>query len=408
MEPAKVYIVDDDPLFVRKLSERLAQELGYEVVSFTSAVDAIDAALDSPPDVVIAGFKLKAGSGGQLLQQLRGHDPHLAGLLVTSVDDDEMTAAALRAVGPLHRIHKPHDLSDLLPKLENALAVRGLAVELDRANSQLRDRDRDLVASREQVEQAAAELETTHSELATATERLMQAEQLAAVGRVVSGIAHELERQLALVGYAEAIKSRVTDDPDIAEFADIIVNAQARLAAMVDEIRDFAAAGGDPADLHREPADLTAVVAEAVHIMQYDTDVRQRNIVSEFAARPLVSLHRKKFAQVVMNLVSNAVLATQPGDTITIEVDMTWRDETAVATLEVRDGGVGMARDVLDRLGEPFFTTRGAKGSGLGVGICMRIVEEHGGALTYESAQGRGTTALVTLPVLGAAGGSAT
>lgn len=394
-------IVDDDPLFVRKLSERLAQELGYEVSAFTSASDAVAAAAESPPDVAIVGYKLKDRSGAQLIEQLRAADRHVAGLVVTSVDDDEATAAALREVGPLHHIYKPHDLSDLLPKLENALSVRTMAVELDRAGAELRDRDRDLEASQQQAERTAAELETTHSELATATERLMQAEQLAAVGRVVSGIAHELERQLALVGYAEAIKSRVTDDPEIAEFADIIVNAQARLAAMVDEIRDFAAAGGDPADLHREPADLTAVVAEALAIMQYDTDVRQRHLASEFAARPLVSLHRKKFAQVVMNLVSNAVLATEPGDTITIKVDMMWRDETAFATLEVADTGVGMSKQVLDRLGEPFFTTRGSKGSGLGVGICMRIVEEHGGALTYESREGKGTTALITLPVLG-------
>ena len=131
------------------------------------------------------------------------------------------------------------------------------------------------------------------------------------MGRVVSGIAHELERQLTLVGYAEI-----------------------------------------------------------------------------FRARPLVSLHRKKFAQVVMNLVSNAVLATAPGDTVWVSVDMTWRDETALATLVVRDTGAGMSRDVLAQLGRPFLTTRAERGSGLGVGICMRIVEEHGGVLSYESKQG--------------------
>jgi signal transduction histidine kinase len=59
-----------------------------------------------------------------------------------------------------------------------------------------------------------------------------------------------------------------------------------------------------------------------------------------------------------------------------------------------------MPPEVVGRLGEPFFTTRGNRGSGLGVGICKRIVEEHGGALTFESAVGRGTTARVTVPLL--------
>jgi len=397
----KVYIVDDDPLFGRRLSTRLGEE-SYDVESFTSAAEAANASLDAPPDAVIAGYKLGAQSGMALLKQLRSADPHLAGLIVTSIDDDETTAEARRQVGPLHQTFKPFDLSDLLPKLKAALHVRQLACKLDDASNALRVRDRDLRASRMQVERTSAELETTHTELATATERLMQAEQLAAVGRVVSGIAHEVERQLTLVGYAEAIKTRVTDDPEIAEFADIIVNAQKRLSAMVDEIRDFAstASTGDRADLHREPADLAAIVADALAIMHYDTDVRKRRLDSDYRARPLVSLHREKFAQVVMNLVSNAVLATESGDTISVEVDVDDAGEESLATVVVRDTGVGMSRAVLSQLGEPFFTTRGGRGSGLGVGICMRIVEEHGGALTFESSEGKGTTARVTLPVL--------
>ena len=71
--------------------------------------------------------------------------------------------------------------------------------------------------------------------------------------------------------------------------------------------------------------------------------------------------------------------------------------------LTVSDRGVGMSPEVLARLGEPFFTTRGDRGSGLGVGICMRIVEEHGGSLTYSSEEGVGTQARVRLPLLEAA-----
>jgi signal transduction histidine kinase len=94
--------------------------------------------------------------------------------------------------------------------------------------------------------------------------------------------------------------------------------------------------------------------------------------------------------------VSNAVLATGPGDTIEIELGTAGGG----VVLTVSDRGVGMSPEVLARLGQPFFTTRGDRGSGLGVGICMKIVEEHGGSLTYSSEEGVGTQARVRLPLL--------
>jgi signal transduction histidine kinase len=172
---------------------------------------------------------------------------------------------------------------------------------------------------------------------------------------------------------------------------------------MIDEIRDFDTAGPEGAGtpLAREPADIASLIDEALAIMRFDRDVRQRSLVRDFRSRPLAAVHRQKIVQVVLNLVSNAVLATRPGDTVTVGLDA---DEAAgLAAITVDDRGAGMPPEVLRRLGEPFFTTRGQRGSGLGVGICRRIVEEHGGSLTFASAVGQGTTARVTLPLLGAA-----
>jgi signal transduction histidine kinase len=417
-----VYVIDDDPLVVTNLAAALAQEAGLEVRTFTSARQvnelaapgaapdaAPDAGPDAVPDAVIVGLKLGNADGLSLLRALEQRDPDLVGLIMTSVTDEDAAARAVAAVGPLRHVVKPCNLLDLLPKLRMGLERRRLARALEQSQEKLASRDRALAESTRQVEQTAAKLESTHTELRAATERLVQAEQLAAVGRVVTGIAHELSRQLALVGYAEAIKSRVAGDPEIIEFADIIVNAQKRLAAMVDEIRDFAAAEAaeqrSAAGLDREPADVAAVVDEALAIMRYDRDVRRRTIARDFQARPLAALHRNKFAQVVINLVSNAVLATEPDDAVTVRLAVD--PGAGMAVLTVCDEGTGMPPEVVARLGEPFFTTRGDRGSGLGVGICMRIVEEHGGRLTFESEPGRGTTARVTIPLIeSGAGGS--
>ena len=119
-------------------------------------------------------------------------------------------------------------------------------------------------------------------------------------------------------------------------------------------------------------------------------------------AHPLVSLKREQFDQVVINLVSNAVQATEAGEEISIEIDED--KKTGMAILTVKDTGQGMSKEVLERLGEPFFTTRGDRGSGLGIGICMSIARAHGGSIIYVSEVGVGTTAKVRLPLLQEAG----
>jgi signal transduction histidine kinase len=392
----RVYVFDDDPLVCRDLVAELAEATagGYDISSFTRAASFSAALAQASPDALICGLRC---SSEPAVAAAREDDPDLALFFLTRAADGDAAAGAAQELGLLSVVRIPIDMTDLLPKLRGGLERRRLGRANRELRAELEKRDRALQASKRQVETATAKLANTYSELETATERLVQAEQLAAVGRVVTGIAHELDRQLALVGYAEAIKSRVADDPELGEFADIIVHAQKRLAAMVDEIRDFVSSEG-ARPMEREPADVASVIDEALALMAYDKDVRRRTIECSYRGRPLVALDRQKFSQVVMNLVSNAVLATEPGDVIRIELDAD--DGAGVALLTVIDQGVGMPGEVLVRLGEPFFTTRGDRGSGLGVGICMRIVEDHGGNLTFCSALGEGTTARIRIPLL--------
>jgi signal transduction histidine kinase len=395
MDMGRVLVADDDPVAVKEIAGLLGEE-GHEVSSAGTAAAARTGA--AGVDAAIVGVHLAGAEpdGLALLDELAAADPALAVLALVSSADADGAARARAHLGPLGWVVTPVDETELLARVGVALERRRLAARVAELGAQLAHQGRALAASNHLVERTTAELRTTSSSLATATERLVEAEKLAAVGRVVTGIAHELSEQLALVGYAEAIKSRVAGDAELVELAEVIVRAQKRLAAMVDEIRDFTDTGAARRGLAREPADLAAVVDEALGIISYDRDVRRRRITRAWRARPLCALDQGKFAQVVINLVSNAVLATEPGDEVVVAID----GDGAAAVLTVVDRGVGMAPDVVARLGEPFFTTRGNRGSGLGVGICRRIVEEHGGSLEFRSAPGEGTTARVTLPAL--------
>jgi len=395
MDMGRVLVADDDPVVVKAIAALLGEE-GHEVQTAGTAAAARAAA--TGVDAAIVGVHLAGAEadGLALLDELAAADAALAVLALVSSADAGGAARARAHLGPLGWVETPVDETELLSRLGAALERRRLGVRVAELEAQLAHQGQALAASNHLVERTAAELRTTSSSLATATERLVEAEKLAAVGRVVTGIAHELSEQLALVGYAEAIKSRVAGDADLVELAEVIVRAQKRLAGMVDEIRDFTDTGAARRGLAREPADLAAVVDEALGIISYDRDVRRRHITRAWHARPLCALDQGKFSQVVINLVSNAVLATEPGAEVVVAIDADGGD----AILTVTDRGVGMAPEVVARLGEPFFTTRGNRGSGLGVGICRRIVEEHGGSLVFESAPGEGTTARVRLPQL--------
>lgn len=380
---ARILVVDDDPLAARQVAQVVGEDLGHVVETATSVAAARAAAEALRPDALVIGVRTGPTDGVALAAELRAADPHLAVIYTSAAGDSDGAARAQIAEGPLRHLSRPVAAAELLPRLTAALERAALVRRVARLERELEHRERALTS--------------TSSELATATERLVIAEQLAAVGRVVGGIAHELEQQLALVGYAEALKSRLATDPALVELADVIVNAQKRLLAMVDAIRDFSGGVSDR-PLAVEPADLAAVVHEALAIIGYDRDVRRRRVVRRIAAHPLCRLHHDKMTQVVINLVHNAALASADGGEI--EVAVAEVDGGTAALLTVTDHGAGMPPEVVARLGEPFFTTRGDRGSGLGVGICRRIVEEHGGTLKFESAVGKGTVARVQVPTI--------
>jgi signal transduction histidine kinase len=367
-----VFVVDDDALVTTSLGKALELETDYRVLTFNDGPSALAEMAATPPDVVLSDVKMPGLDGLSFLRQVRQRHPDAVLLLITGYADKESAIRAINEVGLWQYVEKPWDLGDLLIKI-----AQGIERQHDR--TALADSHRELATRLDQLERAQ--------------EELVRAERLAAVGRVASGLAHEIGNQLALVGYAEAIRER-TADPEVAEFAAVIVAAQRRLAALVDEIKDFAR--GASATYEREPADLAATVEEAVALLRFDPDVKGRPVRVEAAARPLASLHRGKITQLVINLVQNAAQASPPGEAVVVRVDA----DGTHAQLSVLDRGPGIPAEVRARLGEPFFTTK-ERGSGLGIGISRRVAADHGGSLEHLARPGGGTEARLRLPLIG-------
>jgi signal transduction histidine kinase len=371
MAPA-VYVVDDDALVTDSLSRALALETDWRVLAFNDGANALAAMSTTPPEAVLSDFKMPGMDGLAFLGRVRARFPNAVLMLLTGYADKESAIRAINDVGIWQYVEKPWDLGDLILKIKQGMERQALVDELRGKNHALETR--------------LAELEKAHIEL-------VRTERMAAVGRVASGLAHEIGNQLALVGYAEAIRERA-GDPEVQSFAEVIVAAQRRLAALVDEIKDFAR--GAAGAYAREPGDVAAAVEEALGILRFDAEVKAHRVNVRLERRPIGRIHRGKITQVVVNLVRNAAQASPPGGEVDVIVD---EDGRGGAIVRVVDRGVGMAPEVVARLGEPFFTTK-ERGSGLGLGISRRVIDEHGGALEIRSVIGEGTEVIIALPPL--------
>jgi two-component system sensor histidine kinase HydH len=205
---------------------------------------------------------------------------------------------------------------------------------------------------------------------------------------MAAGMAHEVKNPLAAIrSSAQILAGHVTGKD--AEFAGIVVSEVDRLNKVVNEFLDYAR----PAPLRREPVKLSAVLDSCLKLLApviRDKGISVKTVYPE--AEAAVNADPAQLRQVFLNLILNAVQATEGERGIEVSVAQAGRETRA----RVKDNGSGIPSDKLKNVFEPFYTTKPG-GTGLGLPIAQRIVAEHGGRLVIESAPGAGTTATVIL-----------
>ncbi|WP_238119872.1 sensor histidine kinase [Xanthobacter sp. NFM-26] len=274
-----------------------------------------------------------------------------------------------------------------------------------------------------ELKQAYSDLASAHEHLKRTQQQLVHAEKMASLGRLVAGVAHELNNPISFVyGNAHALKRYVDR---LMRYLDAVPAEGAAATAARAELRVDRALADIPsalagmlegaervrdivADLRRfssdqrgarEPFDLAAVVRSAVDWVAKsqmpDLEV-QVALPDDFETIG----HPGHIHQVVMNLVQNAVDAMEGQSAPRLDISGSRTADRLVQ--EVRDSGTGIPTEVVDRVFDPFFTTKPVgKGTGLGLSICYRIVAEHEGRLTVENAAGGGAVATLALPAAG-------
>jgi signal transduction histidine kinase len=281
--------------------------------------------------------------------------------------------------------------------------VRGLAKPVD----QIVAGSVENFARRQEAEQnlraANQELEKALSELKATQRQMIQQERLRALGQMASGIAHDFNNTLTpILGFSEILltNDEVLRDPAEARRLLEMLNTSAHDAAsVVDRLREFYRPL--EADQAFPAVDLTKIVQQAISLTEpkWKTQAQANGVnievITSFLAEAIVAGEEAALREVLTNLIFNAVDAMPDGGRIAIEVSI----EAGHALLRLRDNGVGMTEEVKQRCLEPFFSTKGERGTGLGLSMVYGIIERHRGRLDLESAPGQGTTFTISLPI---------
>ena len=245
-----------------------------------------------------------------------------------------------------------------------------------------------------ELSQLAGAFNTMTQRLAETQRQLAQADKLASVGRLAAGVAHEINNPLTgVLSYASLLRKRLDGDSESCDDLDVIVRETVRCRGIIRGLLDFAR----PTPPARKPMDLNEVVRRAVSVVMTQLSLNQVDLSLDLAAElPLVQADANQIQQVAVNLLLNAGDAIGTGGG-TIRATTRPGAGDSVELL-VQDNGRGIPAEDLPRIFEPFYTTKGSHGTGLGLAVSWGIVEAHGGALEVQSEPGQGTCFTLRIP----------
>lgn len=234
-------------------------------------------------------------------------------------------------------------------------------------------------------------------------EHLIRGVRLREVGEVAAGVAHNFNNILTVIrGNAELLLTWLAEDARSRQRVEKILKASDDGAEMIKRIRESARhhpeapAEMKPVGLNELVKDSIAFTEDYAKASQDERDARVRFKTELADDLSPVRASASELREVFVNLLRNAVDAIEGEGEVTVR---TRSEDEGWGVVEVRDTGAGMSEDVQEKLFRPLFTTKGERGTGLGLATCYAILQRHGGDIKVESAEGEGTTFIVRLPL---------
>ena len=233
------------------------------------------------------------------------------------------------------------------------------------------------------------------AELTSLQEKLIRQENRAIVGDLTAGLFHELKNLLNPISALDFIKNDLSEENR--KWIDFVYDARDRSIALMEEIRLLAK--NQEVNYSFEKLSINKILSESIFLSRMDGDIRNIKIIEDFKSDPMVKVNRNKIIQVLLNLIRNAAHAVKGKDDGNITVISEQKGDEVL--VHVQDNGSGIDSEQLEKIWNPFYSTKGDKGTGIGLGICRKIIEKHHGEMFCVSRLNEGSIFSFSIPLAG-------
>lgn len=384
-ETARVLVVDDDVRSSLLLQRMLKGHFQVHIVN--DERETFETFERLHPDILLLDIYMPHIDGFEILRRLResGAADDFFPILVLTGDQNPETKVRALTAGAKDFLHKPLDAAEVTARIRNLLETRFLHLELQSHNIFLEER----------VHERTAQLESTLANLRATQAQVIKRERLAALGVMASGIAHDFNNTLSsILGYGELL----LENPGQTDYIRHILSAGHDARQIVRRLREFYKSGDDG-----EPytsINFNTLIDQAVAVTmprwsgQALTWGAHITVKRQLGEIPLIAGNPVELRELLANLIFNAVDALPHGGQIVIRS----ATEGDTAVIRLSDDGLGMDAETVRRCLEPFFTTKGEQGTGLGLSVAHGIAQRHKGTIHIESEPHVGTTVTLRFP----------
>jgi len=366
-------LVVDDEESIRELLCRKLRGDGFHCESATDGKDALCKAFMKDFDIVLLDIKMPGMSGIEALKTMVTDHPDTCVVMITAVTDNQTAVEAMK-LGAYDYITKPFDLADLNIRLKRALERRKLTLEN-------REHQRNL------EQKVKEKTEEAHS-------LLVQKDQF------IAQLAHDLKTPLTpIIALLPLLRQR-TKDPKATEMLEIITKNVSYIKELIFKTLELAKLGVPNGGIALSDTKLSHVVTKILEARKPVFEQKRIIVENRVSDDIVVKADSFMLQEALDNIISNAAKFTTEGGTVAIDAN---RDSDSIVVVRVRDTGIGMTKDQLGQVFMEFYKADPSRhdltSTGLGLSICKRIIEKHGGKIWAESdGLGKGSTIIFTLP----------